>query len=230
MGSSSTGVHRGRGRVPARAGLAALITGAVLVSLSATSQAQESTSTTVPPETTIPVETTTPVETTIVETTTTLPAETTTTLPLTNNFVLAGVRGPSVDDLVSIDEQVAGTFAHCANPNGLGAELFLEASGPSGVQVRHATVTPFVVPIHIGLLRIQNPDPAASINEEALTLGAVIGDSVQFGTTDRATAEYAGLFFGSGVAGVVNWRYDETISCTDSVVMPIIEPLLNAGG
>jgi len=52
---------------------------------------------------------------------------------------------------------------------------------------------------------------------------------VQFGTTGVATAEYAGLFFGSTVAGVVNWRYDETVTCTDSLVMPIIEPLLNPG-
>ncbi len=209
-----------RTRRSGRALVAAAIGSAVVLGVSTTTQAQESTTTTTAPETTTTV---------APETTTTAPPETTTTLPLTNNFVLAGVRGPNGNEVVSVDEQVAGTFAHCANPNGLGAELFLEASGPSGVQVRHATVTPFVVPIHIGLLRVQDPDPVAPLNDEALTLGAVIGDSVQFGDTGRATAEYAGLFFGTSAVGVVNWRYDETIACTDSVVMPIIEPLLSGG-
>lgn|GEM_PF-1579369 len=198
-----------RSRTSWRVAAAGLLASVMVVGVSTVTDAQEST-------------------TTVPETTTTVP-ETTTTLPLTNNFLLAGVRDLTGGDLVSIDEQVSGTFAHCANPNGLGAELFLEATGPSGVQVRHATVTPFVVPIHIGLLRVQDPDPVAPINDEALTLGAVIGDSVQFGTTGVATAEYAGLFFGSTVAGVVNWRYDETVTCTDSLVMPIIEPLLNPG-
>lgn len=198
-----------RRRTPWRAAAAVLLASVLVVGVSAVTDAQEST-------------------TTVPETTTTVPAPTT-TLPLANNFLLAGVRDLTGGDLVSVDEQVSGNFAHCANPNGLGAELFLEATGPSGVQVRHATVTPFVVPIHIGLLRVQDPDPVAPINDEALTLGAVIGDSVQFGTTGVATAEYAGLFFGSTVAGVVNWRYDETVTCTDSLVMPIIEPLLNPG-
>jgi hypothetical protein len=157
------------------------------------------------------------------------PEATTTTVPLTNNFLLAGVRDLTSGEMVSIDQEVTGSFAHCANPNGLGAEAYLEASSPSGLQVRHATVTPFVVPIHIGLLQVNNPDPGASLNEEMLTLGVVAGDTVQFGTTGLATAEYSGLFFGTTAAGVVNWRYAETIACTDSLVMPIIEPLLTGG-
>lgn len=146
--------------------------------------------------------------------------------PSTNNFVLAGVRDISTGAMVSIDQQVTGDFAYCSNPNGLGAEAYLQASSASGFNVRHATVTPFVVPIHIGLLRLDNPDPASPINEEALTLGVVKGTPVEFGTTGPADVEYSGLFFSSVAAGVLNWRYNGTITCTDSVVMPIIEPLL----
>ncbi len=197
---------------------------ALVVGLSATSQAQtepEATTTTEAPTTTVAPTTT--------EAPTTTVAPTTTTVPLTNNFLLAGVRDLTSGEMVSIDQEVTGSFAHCANPNGLGAEAYLEASSPSGLQVRHATVTPFVVPIHIGLLQVNNPDPGASLNEEMLTLGVVAGDTVQFGTTGLATAEYSGLFFGTTAAGVVNWRYAETIACTDSLVMPIIEPLLTGG-
>jgi hypothetical protein len=180
---------------------------ALVVGLSATSQAQ-----------------TEPETTTTTEAPTTTVAPTTTLLP-TNNFLLAGVRDLTTGEMVSIDQDVTGEFAHCANPNGLGAEAYLNAGNPSGLQVRHATVTPFVVPIHIGLLQVNNPDPGASLNEEMLTLGVVAGDTVQFGTTGFATAEYSGLFFGTTAAGVVNWRQSETITCTDSLVMPISHPL-----
>lgn len=146
--------------------------------------------------------------------------------PSTNNFVLAGVRDISTGAMISIDQQVIGNFAYCSNPNGLGAEAYLEASSASGFAVRHATVTPFVVPIHIGLLRLDNPDPASPINEESLTLGVVKGTPVEFGTTGPADVEYSGLFFSSAAAGILNWRYNGNVTCTDSVVMPIIEPLL----
>ncbi len=190
----------------------------LVLGLSATSQAQDdptttTTTTEAPPTTQAPP---------------TTEAPTTTVLP-SSNFLLAGVRDLTSGEMVSIDQDVTGSFAHCANPNGLGAEAYLSASSPSGLQVRHATVTPFVVPIHIGLLQVNNPDPGASLNEEMLTLGVVAGDTVQFGTTGLATAEYSGLFFGTTAAGVVNWRYAETITCTDSLVMPIIEPLLTGG-
>ncbi len=184
----------------------------LVLGLSATSQAQDDPTTT----------------TTTTEAPPTTQAPTTTVLP-SSNFLLAGVRDLTSGEMVSIDQDVTGSFAHCANPNGLGAEAYLSASSPSGLQVRHATVTPFVVPIHIGLLQVNNPDPGASLNEEMLTLGVVAGDTVQFGTTGLATAEYSGLFFGTTAAGVVNWRYAETITCTDSLVMPIIEPLLTGG-
>ncbi len=194
---------------------------AVIVGVSATSQAQPSPD----PNATTTAPTTTAAPTSAPATSTPPP----TTPVSTNNFLLAGVRDLTSGDLLTIDQDVEGTFAHCANPNGLGAEAYLDAAGASGLQVRHATVTPFVVPIHIGLLRVNNPDPAAAINEEMLTLGVVAGDTVEFGTTGLATAEYSGLFFGTTAAGVVNWRQSETISCGESLVMPIIEPLLSGG-
>lgn len=157
-------------------------------------------------------------------------AQTTDPTPSGNNFVLAGVKDAQAGTMLSIDTNVTGAFSYCNNPNGLGAELYLDANNGAGMSVRHATVTPFVVPIHIGLLRVTNPDPANTIDEEMITLGVVKGTSVQFGQTGVAQAEYGGLFFGRSGAGLVNWRQAATVTCTDSLVMPILQPLIDQAG
>lgn len=157
-------------------------------------------------------------------------AQTTDPAPSGNNFVLAGVKDAQAGTMLSIDTNVSGAFSYCNNPNGLGAELYLDANNGAGMSVRHATVTPFVVPIHIGLLRVTNPDPDNAIDEEMITLGVVKGTSVQFGQTGVAQAEYGGLFFGRSGAGLVNWRQAATVTCTDSLVMPILQPLIDQAG
>jgi hypothetical protein len=145
------------------------------------------------------------------------------------NFNMAGVADPASGQMLAVDANVTGNFAFCNNPNGLGAELYLEGGDGAGMTVRHATVTPFVVPIHVGLLTVVNPDPENTLDDEMLTLGVAQGTPIEFGASGTADVEYGGVFFGSGGAGLVNWRYSAAITCTDSVVMPILEPLINGG-
>lgn len=146
------------------------------------------------------------------------------------NFSMAGIKDLASMQALAVDRQVTGTFAFCNNPNGLGAELYLDGGDATdGMTVRHATVTPFVVPIHVGLLKVYNPDPDNPVDEEMLTLGVAQGTPIEFGQTGNATAEYGGVFFGSSV-GMVSWNYSNSVTCTNSLVMPIIQPLINGGG
>lgn len=153
---------------------------------------------------------------------------TTTTAPPTN-FSMAGIKDLTQMQALSVDKEVTGDFQFCSNVNGLGAELYLDAADGAGMTVRHATVTPFVVPLHIGVLDVNNPDPDNTIsNQEFLTIGVAKGTPVEFGTSGTASVEYGGVFLGTS-AGVVSWSYSGDITCTDSKVMPILRPLVEAG-
>ncbi len=144
----------------------------------------------------------------------------------TTNFSMAGVGDPATGKTLTIDTNVTGTFAFCNNVNGLGAELYLSGGNGTTVTVRHATVSPFVVPLHIGLLGVTSTDPAAEVSEDFVTIGVAQGTPVQFGSSGTAQAEYGGIFAGKQGAGLVSWNFSSDITCADSVVMPILGPLL----
>ncbi|MFM7069811.1 MAG: hypothetical protein ACKOYM_10180 [Actinomycetes bacterium] len=155
-------------------------------------------------------------------------AQTTDPAP-TTNFSLAGAKSPSGTAL-SIDTNVSGTMGFCNNVNGLGAELYFQGGNGSTLTVRHATVSPFVVPLHIGLMNINSTDPANALNEDFITIGVTQGTPVQFGSTGPSEATYGGIFAGKSGAGLVSWNYSADITCNDSLVMPILSPLLAPSG
>lgn len=144
----------------------------------------------------------------------------------TTNFSMVGVADAQAGTAISIDASVSGTFGFCNNVNGLGAELYLSGGNGTTLTVRHATVSPFVVPLHLGLLGVTSSDPAAPVNEDFITIGVAQGTPVQFGSTGTANATYGGIFAGKTGAGMVSWNYTADITCADSLVMPILEPLL----
>ena len=145
----------------------------------------------------------------------------------TTNFSMVGVADAQAGTAISVDANVTGTFGFCNNVNGLGAELYLSGGNGSTLTVRHATVSPFVVPLHLGLLGATSSDPANPINEDFITIGVAQGTPVQFGSTGTANATYGGIFAGKTGAGMVSWNYTADITCADSLVMPILEPLLS---
>ncbi|HNB93601.1 MAG TPA: hypothetical protein PLX07_01365, partial [Microthrixaceae bacterium] len=115
----------------------------------------------------------------------------------TTNFHMAGIADPAAGTMLAVDKQISGEFQYCSNANGLGAELYLNAGDGAGMAVEQATVTPFVVPIHIGVVSINNPDPENTITgERFLTLGVVKGTPIEFGQSGPATVEYGGVFIG----------------------------------
>jgi hypothetical protein len=152
-------------------------------------------------------------------------AQTTDPVP-TTNFSMVGVADAQAGTAISVDATVSGTFGFCNNVNGLGAELYLSGGNGTNLTVRHATVSPFVVPLHLGLLGVTNTDPANPVSEDFVTIGVAQGTPVQFGSTGTATATYGGIFAGKTGAGMVSWNYSTDITCSDSLVMPILEPLL----
>jgi len=152
-------------------------------------------------------------------------AQTTDPVP-TTNFSMVGVADAQAGTAISVDATVSGTFGFCNNVNGLGAELYLSGGNGTNLTVRHATVSPFVVPLHLGLLGVTSTDPANPVSEDFVTIGVAQGTPVQFGSTGTASATYGGIFAGKSGAGMVSWNYSTDITCSDSLVMPILEPLL----
>jgi hypothetical protein len=153
-----------------------------------------------------------------------------------NRFTLAGVRNPQTLEAVAVDVELSGSLAYCTNPNGLGAELYLQGTGAqttsdgtsASVSVRHASVTPFVIPLHLGLLEVDSSDPDNPMAGASMTIGVARGTSVEFGESGAAVAEFGGIFFGPSGVGAVNWRHRADIACEDSVVMPILNAAMNA--
>lgn len=145
------------------------------------------------------------------------------------NFSFAGVN-TLTGDALSASSVVDGTVGYCANANGLGSELYFEAtSATTGLHVRQASVSPMVVPIHLGVIDIDNPEPDMLIDDTLIVLGVVQGSAVGFGDTAASSAEFAGIGVGQSTAGVVAWDYTGTSNCAQSNVMPILEPLINGG-
>jgi hypothetical protein len=145
------------------------------------------------------------------------------------NFSMAGIADPAAGTMLAVDKQISGEFQYCSNANGLGAEIYLNAGDGAGMAVEQATVTPFVVPIHIGVVSVNNPDPDNLITgERFFTLGVVKGTPVQFGESGAASVEYGGVFLGPK-AGLLTWSYSATVDCQESKAMPILSPLINGG-
>lgn len=145
----------------------------------------------------------------------------------TTNFSMAGVQDTQTGKTLTIDTNVTGSFGFCNNVNGLGAELYFSGGNGTDLTVRHATVSPFVVPLHIGLLGVTSSDPANTVSEDLLTIGVAQGTPVKFGSSGTASANYGGMFAGKQGVGLVSWNYSADITCNDSLVMPILEPLLS---
>ncbi len=147
----------------------------------------------------------------------------------TTNFSMAGIADASTGTLLSVDKQISGEFQYCSNANGLGAELYLNAGDGAGMAVEQATVTPFVLPLHIGVVSVNNPDPENEINgDRFFTIGVVKGTPVDFGKSGQSTVEYGGVFFGPKV-GLINWNYSADVSCDQSRATPIISALMASG-
>ncbi len=146
------------------------------------------------------------------------------------NFSLAGVN-PGTGMAVSINGEVAAsTFAFCSNANGLGSELYLEGTDAStGLTVRHATVSPMVVPIHFGVIDVTLPDPEKPIDERYVVLGVVEGVPGAFGGTSPSNAKFGGVAMGPHAALVASWEYTGDSTCVQSLVQPILEPYVTGG-
>ena len=143
------------------------------------------------------------------------------------NFSMAGIADPAAGTLLAVDKQISGEFQYCSNANGLGAEIYLNAGDGAGMAVEQATVTPFVVPLHIGVVSVNNPDPENPIQgERFFTLGVVKGTPVEFGQSGPASVEYGGIFLGPK-AGLLTWSYSADVNCAESKAMPILSPLIN---
>ncbi len=147
----------------------------------------------------------------------------------TTNFSMAGIADASTGTLLSVDKQISGEFQYCSNANGLGAELYLNAGDGAGMAVEQATVTPFVLPLHIGVVSVNNPDPENEIKgDRFFTIGVVKGTPIDFGKSGQATVEYGGVFLGPKV-GLINWNYSADVSCDQSRATPIISALMASG-
>jgi hypothetical protein len=146
------------------------------------------------------------------------------------NFSLAGVN-PNTGMAVSINGDVAATtFAFCSNANGLGSELYLEGTDVAkGLTVRHATVSPMVVPIHFGVIDVTSTDPEMLIDERYVVLGVVEGIPGAFGGTSPSHAKFGGVAMGPNAALVASWEYAADSTCVQSLVQPILEPYVTGG-
>ncbi|MEZ5238524.1 MAG: hypothetical protein R2716_06100 [Microthrixaceae bacterium] len=147
-------------------------------------------------------------------------------IPADANFTLAGVSAKG--NTLTTGAVVSGDFAYCSNANGLGSELYINASAPNGVAVHHASVSPMVIPLHIGLVTITDPTNEEPIAGDFITLGVVEGTPAPFGTTGPSNATYGGLVVSRAGIGVMSFDYgNEATDCSQSKVMPILQPLIN---
>ncbi len=156
------------------------------------------------------------------DTTTTAP---TTTIPPDANFTLAGFgrNGSPLTTGAVID----GAFAFCKNANGLGSELYFEGSGTNNIQIKHASVSPMVIPLHLGVISITDSLNTNPIQDDFMTLGVVEGTPAPFGTVGPSNATYGGVAFAPSGAGMVSFEHSDAASdCTQPTAMPILEPMI----
>lgn len=147
-------------------------------------------------------------------------------IPDDANFTLAGVNASG--STLTTGAVVNGDFAYCSNANGLGSELYFNASAPNGVAVHHASVSPMVIPLHIGVVTIVDPTNEEPINGDFITLGVVEGSPAPFGGTGPSGATYGGLVVSTAAVGVMSFNYDnQATDCSQSKVMPILQPLID---
>ncbi len=149
-----------------------------------------------------------------------------TTIPENANFTLAGMTTSGKP--LTTGAVVSGELAYCNNANGLGSELYFNASDGNGITVQHATVSPMVIPLHIGITTITDPTNEEPISDQFVTLGVVEGTPAAFGTVGPASATYGGLAVAKSGVGVVSFNYTtDSSDCTESHVMPILQPVIN---
>ena len=123
--------------------------------------------------------------------------------------------------------KVKGDLAELTVAGGEGEEIAVEPD--AGMAVEQATVTPFVLPLHIGVVSVNNPDPENEIKgDRFFTIGVVKGTPIDFGKSGQATVEYGGVFLGPKV-GLINWNYSADVSCDQSRATPIISALMASG-
>ena len=149
--------------------------------------------------------------------------------PADPNFSFAGFS--STGEPLTTGADVAGDLAYCTNANGLGSELYFNASGPGGVTVRLATVSPMVIPLHIGIATIVDPTNEAPLADDFVTLGVVEGTPAPFGSVGPSDATYGGLAVARSGLGVMSFSYaSQSSDCSASNVMPILEPIIGGTG
>ena len=150
---------------------------------------------------------------------------TTTTIPPDANFTLAGFgrNGSPLTTGAVID----GAFAFCKNANGLGSELYFEGSGTNNIQIKHASVSPMVIPLHLGVISITDSLNTNPIQDDFMTLGVVEGTPAPFGTVGPSNATYGGVAVAPSGAGMVSFEHSDAASdCTQPTAMPILEPMI----
>lgn len=146
-------------------------------------------------------------------------------IPDDANFTLAGISAKG--ETLTTGAVVNGDFSYCSNANGLGSELYFNASGTNGVSVHHATVSPMVIPLHIGLVTIVDPTNSEPIDGDFITLGVVEGTPAPFGSNAPSDATYGGLVISRVGVGVMSFNYSTgSTDCSESKVMPILEPYI----
>ncbi len=158
-------------------------------------------------------------------TTTTAP---TTTIPEDSNFTLAGLdrKGQPLTTGAIID----GSFAFCKNANGLGSELYFEGTGTNNISIKHASVSPMVIPLHFGVISITDSMNTNPIQDDFVTLGVVEGSPAPFGTVGPSSATYGGIAVAPSGGGMVSLSHDDLNSdCSVSRAMPILEPIVEGG-
>ncbi|MCO5317333.1 MAG: hypothetical protein M9942_02750 [Microthrixaceae bacterium] len=147
-------------------------------------------------------------------------------IPEDANFTLAGISAKG--ETLTTGAVVNGDFSYCSNANGLGSELYFNASASNGVAVHHASVSPMVIPLHIGLVTIVDPTNEEPIDGDFITLGVVEGTPAPFGATSPSSATYGGLVVSNAGIGIMAFDYaNDASDCSQSKVMPILQPLID---
>jgi hypothetical protein len=148
-----------------------------------------------------------------------------TTVDPNANFSFAGVTGNG--GALTASATVFGTFGFCRNANGLGSELYFDATNSdSTVTVKHASVSPMVIPLHLGVISISAPGEIP-IQDDYVTLGVVEGTPLPFGTTGQGSATFGGIAVAASGGGMVSWSYDSSAAdCSTARATPIIEDLV----
>jgi len=148
---------------------------------------------------------------------------TTTSIPLDANYSFAGVRGTGMP--LTSGAKVDGDFAYCKNANGLGSELYFDAAASNGVHIKLATVSPMVIPLHLGVISITDPGQDDPIQDDFVTLGVVEGTSLPFGEIGSSSGTFGGIAYSPTGGGLLSVEYSSDASdCTESRAMPILQP------